>query len=69
MIKGVVKQYDPERGFGFLRFNGPSGVEEVFFHRTALEMANLHTVKAGEVVHFEIAHGEHGPQAVNLTTK
>ncbi|MDO4680370.1 MAG: cold shock domain-containing protein [Aerococcus sp.] len=69
MIKGVIKQYDPERGFGFIRFQGALGVEEVFFHRTALAMANLTTVKAGDAVHFQIAEGENGPQAIHLTLR
>lgn len=69
MIKGTIKQYDPKRGFGFIRFQSETGWEEVFFHQTALTLAGIKTIRPGEVVHFQIAQGERGPQAINLTMK
>jgi cold shock protein len=63
-IKGIVKWFNPQKGFGFLgRENGP----DVFVHYSAIIADGYKNLNEGDNVEFEIVQGQKGPQAANVT--
>ncbi|AKG05044.1 MULTISPECIES: cold-shock protein [Salimicrobium] len=61
MIKGRVKWFSDDRGFGFIETE--DGNEEVFVHFSAIDEEGYKTLKQGQPVTFEIEEGRRGPQA------
>ena len=51
MIKGTVKFYNANKGFGFIQPDDNS--KDVFVHATALERAGLSTLSEGQKVSFD----------------
>jgi CspA family cold shock protein len=70
IIKGKVKWFDNKRGFGFLA-RDDSG-EDVYVHRTALQVEGFDALEDGSSVEFQIiidtsAKGRGKPTAVKVT--
>ncbi len=62
-IKGVVKWFNDDKGFGFIaRDEG----KDVFVHHTAIIMEGFKTLKEGQGVTMEVTQGQKGPQAENV---
>ena len=53
MIKGTVKFYNDQKGFGFIQ--PEDGSKDVFVHATALERAGLRGLVEGQKVSFDTA--------------
>ena len=51
MATGVVKFFNSQKGFGFIRQD--SGGPDVFVHISAVERAGLHGLAEGQKVSFE----------------
>ena len=64
MIKGVVRRFNNQRGFGFI---SDSEGNDVFVHYTGISGEGFKTLEEGQEVEFDIVQGEKGPQAVNVT--
>lgn len=63
-MKGKVKWFNSEKGYGFIeREGGP----DVFVHFSAITMDGFKTLEEGQAVEFEIVEGAKGPQATNVT--
>jgi cold shock protein len=63
-IKGVVKWFSPEKGYGFItQENGP----DVFVHYSAIQSNGYRKLEEGAEVEFEIVEGQKGKQASNVT--
>jgi cold shock protein len=61
---GVVKWFNPEKGFGFIaRESG----DDIFVHFSDIAGDGYKTLDEGETVSFEVAEGDRGPQAANVT--
>jgi len=64
MKKGVVKEYDSGKGFGFI--TGQDG-EDYFVHVSGLrEHLKGQGLKAGQNVSFDIDFGMRGDKAINV---
>lgn len=64
MPKGVVKWFDPERGFGFIL--SEQG-DDVFVHASAVQGGSYVVLDQGDRVEFELVEKEKGkPKAVNV---
>ena len=64
MKKGVVKEYDPSKGFGFI--TGKDN-EDYFVHVSGLRKhLQSRGLKAGQRVSFDIDFGMKGDKAINV---
>lgn len=64
MTSGVVKWFNPTKGYGFIQPD--NGDKDVFVHVTAVEKAGLRTLHEGQKVSFELATNKGKTSAVNL---
>ena len=64
MLSGKVKWFNNAKGFGFIVADGQQ--EDLFAHFSAIQMSGYKTLKAGQVVTFEIVQGPKGLHAVNI---
>ncbi len=64
MPTGKVKWFDPKKGYGFIV--GEQG-QDVFVHYTSIIGEGFRALKDGEVVDYELAKGEKGFQARNVS--
>ena len=64
MAQGVIKRLT-DKGFGFIGVEGEE--KDYFFHATELQNAEFNDLREGDNVEFDIAQGDKGPQAVNVS--
>nr|WP_274707802.1 cold-shock protein [Roseicella aerolata] len=64
-MRGTVKWYSAEKGFGFVSPEG--GGRDVFVHATALERSGLSPLTEGQAVVMQVVQGKKGPEASTLT--
>lgn len=64
MKTGTVKWFNAKKGYGFISDDEGN---DVFVHFSALLMDGFKTLEEGDKVQFEIAQGEKGPQAANVS--
>ncbi len=63
-MKGTVKWFNAEKGYGFIQ---PEEGEDVFVHYSEIQGEGFKTLAQGEQVSFEIQPGRKGPQAVKVS--
>lgn len=63
-MNGTIKKLT-DRGFGFITREGE--VKDLFFHSKDLNGVTFDQLKVGDVVTFEVATGEKGLSAKNVT--
>ncbi|HGO4050020.1 TPA: cold shock protein CspA [Staphylococcus aureus] len=63
MIKGTVKWFNAEKGFGFIEVEGEN---DVFVHFSAINQDGYKSLEEGQAVEFEVVEGDRGPQAANV---
>lgn len=65
-MTGVVKFFNTERGYGFIKPDDQG--RDVFVHITAVEKAGLQTLIEGQKISYEVEPDKKGkgPKAVNL---
>ena len=61
-MKGVVKFFNPSKGYGFIKAEDGT---EYFVHMTGLNEGV--SINQDDAVTFEIAEGQRGPKAVNVS--
>jgi CspA family cold shock protein len=60
MKQGIVKFFNGEKGFGFIKTDGTG--EEVFVHASGL----IDQIKENDVVTFDVERGKKGMNAVQV---
>lgn len=64
MLKGTVKWFNENKGFGFIQQeDGP----DVFVHFSEIKGEGYKSLNEGDEVEFEITEGDKGPKAANVT--
>lgn len=58
MAMGIVKWFNPEKGYGFIRPD--DGSDDVFVHRSAVQKAGHTTLAEGARVIYELLPGRSG---------
>ena len=64
MATGIVKWFNNVKGYGFI---AQEQGEDVFVHYSAIQQDGYRSLNAGEEVQFELATGEKGLQAKNVS--
>ena len=65
MLKGTVKWFNEEKGFGFISAEDGN---DYFAHFSQINKEGFKTLNEGDEVTFEITQGDKGPQASNIET-
>lgn len=63
-MKGTVKWFNDQKGFGFIRPD--DGGKDVFVHHSAITMKGFRTLSEGDIVTYEIEVGPKGLQAAKV---
>ena len=64
MLKGKVKWFNAEKGFGFIV--GEDG-KDIFVHFSVINQEGYKSLAEGDVVTYEVKETERGPQATNVS--
>jgi cold shock protein len=62
-MKGKVKWFNAEKGYGFIEREDGG---DVFVHYSAIQSDGFKTLEEGEPVEFDIVEGDRGPQSANV---
>lgn len=62
-MKGKVKWFNAEKGFGFIE---KAEGNDVFVHFSAIQSEGFKTLDEGQEVEFDEVEGVRGPQAANV---
>ncbi|HXQ42757.1 MAG TPA: cold shock domain-containing protein [Candidatus Udaeobacter sp.] len=65
-IRGKVKWFNPEKGFGFV--SPADGSPDVFLHVSALKQAGLQDAPEGSSIICEVGPGRKGVQVLRVIT-
>jgi CspA family cold shock protein len=63
-MTGTIKTLT-DRGFGFIAREGEA--KDLFFHSKDLQGVTFDELKVGDTLSFEVAEGEKGPNAINVS--
>jgi len=63
MPQGRIKKLVADRGFGFVA--GDRG-DDLFFHYSSVSGVTFEELREGDVVEYEVGHGQKGPRAENV---
>ena len=63
-MKGTVKWFNNQKGYGFISDEAGS---DVFVHYSGLNMDRFQSLEEGAAVEFEVVEGSKEPQATNVT--
>ena len=64
-MKGTVKWFSDQKGYGFI--TPEDGSKDVFVHHSAIQGDGFRSLRDGQSVEFEVTQGPKGPQATNVT--
>lgn len=64
MVKGKVKWFSNQKGYGFIT---PEEGEDVFVHHSVIQGEGYKSLDEGQEVEFEVEKGPKGDQAKNVT--
>jgi CspA family cold shock protein len=64
MSRGKVKWFHDAKGYGFIELEDG---KDIFVHYSAINIEGYKTLAEGQEVEFELADGDKGPRAANVT--
>ena len=64
-MEGKVKWFDPQKGYGFIEFEG----KDIFVHYKDIVGEGFRALKTGEIVEFDIEETDRGFRAKNVREK
>ncbi|MCG8430974.1 MAG: cold-shock protein [Candidatus Omnitrophica bacterium] len=64
MVKGTVKWFSDQKGYGFI--TPESGSDDVFVHHKSIQGEGYKSLQEGQQVEFEVEQGPKGEQAVQV---
>ncbi|MBL4866185.1 MAG: cold shock domain-containing protein [Pseudomonadales bacterium] len=64
MATGKVKWFNNAKGYGFIRPD--AGGDDLFVHYSYIEMGGYKSLKAGQVVEYDIREAPKGLHAINI---
>ena len=67
-LKGTVKWFSPENGFGFIKADSKS-LEDIFVSFSSIQADGFKTLKKGQRVEFEFERNERGNTAKKVIIK
>lgn len=62
-MKGKVKWFNADKGFGFIEREGG---DDVFVHFSAIQATGYKSLAEGQMVEFDVTQGNRGQQAENV---
>ena len=63
-VDGLVKWFNPEKGFGFVELSDGSG--DAFLHGSVLSQSGINAVQPGETVKVRVGPGHKGPHIIEV---
>jgi len=63
-VSGVVKWFNPEKGFGFVELSDGSG--DAFLHGSVLAQSGINAVQPGETLEVRVGPGHKGPHITEI---
>lgn len=63
MVRGKVKWFNNQKGYGFIT---PESGSDVFVHHSAIQGEGYKSLTEGQEVEFEVEKGPKGEQAKNV---
>ncbi len=63
MVKGTVKWFNNQKGYGFIT---PENGADVFVHHSSIQGEGYKSLEEGQQVEFQIEKGPKGEQATNV---
>ena len=66
MLEGIVKWFNNPKGYGFIEGSKETDNQDVLIHYSVIEMDGFKTLKAGQVISFEMGQGPNGLTATRL---
>lgn len=64
-MRGTVKWFSSEKGYGFI--TPEDGGNDVFVHFSAINSQGFRTLNEGDQVEFDVEEGQRGLQAANVS--
>jgi cold shock protein len=63
-VHGVVKWFNPDKGFGFVELSDRSG--DAFLHESVLAQSGINAVQPGETVELRVGPGHKAPHVTEI---
>jgi CspA family cold shock protein len=63
-VRGVVKWFNPEKGFGFVELSDGSG--DAFLHESVLAQRGIDAVQPGDSLEVRVGPGHKGPHVTEV---
>ena len=63
-MKGKVKWFNDQKGFGFI--TPDDGSKDLFVHHTSIQATGFKSLAENQVVEFDVEQSEKGPRAANV---